>query len=206
MGSKTFLLLGLFLAIFLMISSEVVARELSETPNTEKEVDVDHYYGGGGYKKGGYHKGGCYHKCKYHKCCTYEEYMALGIATESETPNLTETPNSEKEVDVDHYYGGGGYKKGGYHKGCYHKCKYHKCCTYEEYMALGIATESDTPKLTETPNSEKEVDVDHYYGGGGYKKGGYHKGGCYHKCKYHKCCTYEEYMALGIATESEPQN
>ncbi|PHT39410.1 hypothetical protein CQW23_22983 [Capsicum baccatum] len=127
-----------------MISSEVVARELSETPNTEKEVDLDHYYGGkGGYKKGGYHKG-CYHKCKYHKCCTYEEYMALGIATESETPNLTETPNSEKEVDLDHYYGGkGGYKKGGYHKGCYHKCKYHKCCTYEEYMALGIATESE---------------------------------------------------------------
>nr|CAI48067.1 putative cell wall protein [Capsicum chinense] len=115
MGSKTFLLLGLFLAIFLMITSEVVARELSETPNS-KEVDVDgvggdHYYKGGGYK----HKG-CYHKCKYHHCCTYEKYMALGIATES-----------QQEVEVD-----GGYKP---KKKCHHYCHGH-CCTYEEYMAM----------------------------------------------------------------------
>lgn len=33
MGSKAFLFLGLFLAIFLIISSEVAARELAETSN-----------------------------------------------------------------------------------------------------------------------------------------------------------------------------
>ncbi|KAF3669423.1 Glycine-rich protein [Capsicum annuum] len=112
MGSKTFLLLGLFLAIFLMITSEVVARELSETPNSAKEVDVDGV-GGDHYNKGGGHKG-CHYKCHGH-CCTYEEYMAMEKATES-----------QQEVEVD-----GGYKP----KKCHYKCHGH-CCTYEEYKAM----------------------------------------------------------------------
>ncbi|XP_060180899.1 glycine-rich protein-like [Lycium barbarum] len=37
MGSKTFLILGLCLAIFVMISSDVVARELAETSTTSRE-------------------------------------------------------------------------------------------------------------------------------------------------------------------------
>ena len=89
MGSKAFLFLGLFLAIFLIISSEVAARELAETSNAvkldnEDEVAVDgHYYGGGYHKGGGYRKPKkCYSCCKKTKygckkyCCSYEEYVA----------------------------------------------------------------------------------------------------------------------------------
>lgn len=39
MGSKAFLILGLFLAIFVMISSDVLARELAETSTTTSEED-----------------------------------------------------------------------------------------------------------------------------------------------------------------------
>ncbi|XP_075504863.1 glycine-rich protein-like isoform X2 [Primulina tabacum] len=63
MGSKALLFLGFFLATYLLISSEVAARELAETSNTEEndetnEVGVDQYggYPGGGY--GGYPGGG----------------------------------------------------------------------------------------------------------------------------------------------------
>ncbi|KAJ8547052.1 hypothetical protein K7X08_010638 [Anisodus acutangulus] len=89
MGSKTLLFLGLFLAIFFMISSEVVARELAETSNNnENEVHVDghggyygggghghgRYYGGGGHGHGGYYGGGGHGHggggCRY-KCCKY---------------------------------------------------------------------------------------------------------------------------------------
>ncbi|TMX02730.1 hypothetical protein EJD97_020157 [Solanum chilense] len=83
MGSKAILFLGLFLAIFLMISSEVAARELAaETTNAvkldnENAVNVDHYYGKG-YGK----RKKCYSCCKKYKygckkyCCSYEEYVA----------------------------------------------------------------------------------------------------------------------------------
>lgn len=37
MGSKTFMFLGLFLAIYVMISSEVVAKELSETSEDKRK-------------------------------------------------------------------------------------------------------------------------------------------------------------------------
>ncbi|KAL3329415.1 hypothetical protein AABB24_036483 [Solanum stoloniferum] len=58
MGSKTFMFLGLFLAIYVMISSEVVAKELSETSeekskksNYKNVVHEDQF--GGGYPGGG---------------------------------------------------------------------------------------------------------------------------------------------------------
>nr|XP_016453693.1 PREDICTED: glycine-rich protein DC7.1-like [Nicotiana tabacum] len=62
MGSKAFLFLGLCLAIFIMISSEVLARELSETSTTTEEDPKksnsknevhEAQYGGGGYPSGG---------------------------------------------------------------------------------------------------------------------------------------------------------
>ncbi|KAK4356796.1 hypothetical protein RND71_022406 [Anisodus tanguticus] len=40
MGSKALLFLGLFLAIFFMISSEVVARELAETSNSMNSNNI----------------------------------------------------------------------------------------------------------------------------------------------------------------------
>ncbi|PIN25507.1 hypothetical protein CDL12_01747 [Handroanthus impetiginosus] len=70
MGSKVIVVLGLFLAMVLLISSEVEARELSETSNTvetSKEAEKtnegavdDTKYGGGGYggRGGGYGGGG----------------------------------------------------------------------------------------------------------------------------------------------------
>ncbi|PHT39353.1 Glycine-rich protein HC1 [Capsicum baccatum] len=71
MGSKAFLFLGLLLAIFIMISSQVLARELAENAKgseNKNEVHEDHYpgdghggYPGGGYpggERGGYPGGG----------------------------------------------------------------------------------------------------------------------------------------------------
>ncbi|XP_070040492.1 glycine-rich protein HC1-like [Nicotiana tomentosiformis] len=58
MGSKAFMFLGLCLAIFVMISSEVLARELAETSTTSEEDSKksnnknevhEAQYGGGGY-------------------------------------------------------------------------------------------------------------------------------------------------------------
>uniref|UniRef100_A0A1S4DGR2 Glycine-rich protein-like n=1 Tax=Nicotiana tabacum TaxID=4097 RepID=A0A1S4DGR2_TOBAC len=87
MGSKAFLFLGLCLAIFFLISSEVVAAELAETSNSMKldnengvsidgrsgynDVGGDGYYGGG-YKRRGCRYGCCrkgYKGCK--RCCSY---------------------------------------------------------------------------------------------------------------------------------------
>ncbi|XP_049369960.1 glycine-rich cell wall structural protein-like [Solanum verrucosum] len=77
MGSKTFMFLGLFLAIYVMISSEVVAKEFTETSeekskksNNKNVVHEDQFGGGypgggggypgggGGYPGGGYPGGG----------------------------------------------------------------------------------------------------------------------------------------------------
>ncbi|XP_055813955.1 glycine-rich protein-like [Solanum dulcamara] len=71
MGSKAFLILGLFLAIFVMISSEVFAGELAKTSTTLEEdskksdnknalVHEAQYggYPGGGYPGGGHGGGG----------------------------------------------------------------------------------------------------------------------------------------------------
>ncbi|XP_060182626.1 glycine-rich protein-like isoform X1 [Lycium barbarum] len=70
MNSKAFLFLGLCLAIFIMISTEVLARELAETSTTieedskksehKNEVHEAQYggYPGGGYPGGGHHGGG----------------------------------------------------------------------------------------------------------------------------------------------------
>ncbi|KAF3456034.1 hypothetical protein FNV43_RR00677 [Rhamnella rubrinervis] len=101
MGSKAFLFLGLLLAIVLLISSEVSARDLAETSPDNKNVDAigkpdgvsETQYGGypgGGYNggRGGYnggsprHGGGggsCYYGCcrrSYYgrgcsRCCSY---------------------------------------------------------------------------------------------------------------------------------------
>ncbi|KAM3327290.1 glycine-rich protein-like isoform X1 [Capsicum chacoense] len=62
MGSKAFLFLGLILAIFAMISSEVVARELTENSVKvdNKNVKVEHgdeQYPSGGYKGYGEYNG-----------------------------------------------------------------------------------------------------------------------------------------------------
>ncbi|XP_077221689.1 uncharacterized protein LOC143855452 [Tasmannia lanceolata] len=55
MTSKTLFVLGIFLATFLLISSEVAARELAEETNVVKKDGVeDAKYGGGcGYNCGG---------------------------------------------------------------------------------------------------------------------------------------------------------
>ncbi|CAN4120903.1 unnamed protein product [Withania somnifera] len=63
MGSNAFLFLGLLLAIFIMISSEVLAAELTENSNKcndKNEVHEDQFggYPGGGYPGGGYPGGG----------------------------------------------------------------------------------------------------------------------------------------------------
>ncbi|KAK4356801.1 hypothetical protein RND71_022411 [Anisodus tanguticus] len=66
MGSKAFLILGLCLAIYVMISSDVVARELAETSTNLEEADskksnnknVVHEAQFGGYTGGGYPGGG----------------------------------------------------------------------------------------------------------------------------------------------------
>nr|ABY21252.1 cell wall protein [Solanum tuberosum] len=80
MGSKAIMFLGLFLAIFLMISSEVAARELAA--ETSNAVNVDGHYHDGGYGKGYGKPKKCYSCCKKTKygckkyCCSYEEYVA----------------------------------------------------------------------------------------------------------------------------------
>ncbi|XP_031110682.1 glycine-rich protein 3 short isoform-like [Ipomoea triloba] len=70
MSSKVFVLLGLSLAVFLFIASEVTAREMAETstsfdPTKAEKAngvvgDDKHHYGGGGggYGGGGYGHGG----------------------------------------------------------------------------------------------------------------------------------------------------
>ncbi|XP_059297644.1 glycine-rich protein-like isoform X2 [Lycium ferocissimum] len=91
MGSKTFLFLGLFLAIFFMISSEVIARELAETSNyNENEVHVVGHGGYNGVSGDGHH--GCHYGCcgKYKygckKCCSYAG-EAMDKVTEAQPHN-----------------------------------------------------------------------------------------------------------------------
>ncbi|CAN4090800.1 unnamed protein product [Withania somnifera] len=89
MVSKTFLFFGLLLAVLLMMSYEVVARELAETSpavklDNENEADVDGYHGGGYRKGGGYKK--CRYKCKGY-CCSYEEYVAMKKVTQAQPQN-----------------------------------------------------------------------------------------------------------------------
>ncbi|KAI8562620.1 hypothetical protein RHMOL_Rhmol03G0048900 [Rhododendron molle] len=75
MGSKAMVFLGLFLAIALLISSEVTARDLAETTTTSTTPttadqqtngidDAKYHHGGDGYHHGGgsyHHGGGGYH-------------------------------------------------------------------------------------------------------------------------------------------------
>nr|XP_033517363.1 glycine-rich protein isoform X4 [Nicotiana tomentosiformis] len=94
MGSKAFLFLGLCLAIFFLISSEVVAAELAETSNSMKldnengvYVDGRGGYGGGGYKRRGCRYGCCrkgYNGCK--RCCSYAG-EAIDKVTEAQPHN-----------------------------------------------------------------------------------------------------------------------
>ncbi|XP_021890154.1 glycine-rich protein-like [Carica papaya] len=67
MASKIFLLLGLSLAILLLISSEVAARDLAETETQQEHGEVEEetngveeakYPGYGGYPGGGGYNGG----------------------------------------------------------------------------------------------------------------------------------------------------
>ncbi|XP_059296814.1 glycine-rich protein-like isoform X2 [Lycium ferocissimum] len=116
MNSKAFLFLGLCLAIFIMISSEVLARELTETSTTieedskksehKNEVHEAQYggYPGGGYPGGGHHGGG---------------YPGGGRRGGG-------YPGGGR--------GGGGGRRGGYCRyGCcrrdYHGC--YRCCSYK---------------------------------------------------------------------------
>ena len=107
MGSKLFLLLGLLMAIALLISSEVAARDLAETSIDHNEKadkatethEIEDGRGGynrggrGGYNgggRGGYGHGGghCRYGCcghGYHggcRCCTY---AGEAVDTEPET-------------------------------------------------------------------------------------------------------------------------
>nr|P37704.1 RecName: Full=Glycine-rich protein DC7.1; Flags: Precursor [Daucus carota]CAA33736.1 unnamed protein product [Daucus carota] len=90
MGSKIFLLLGLSIAFALLISSEVAARDLSETTTEGASLDGGHHGGGGGghYSGGGGHggshhggggHGGCHHYC-HGSCCSAAEAKALEAA------------------------------------------------------------------------------------------------------------------------------
>nr|GMD68017.1 glycine-rich protein-like [Ipomoea batatas] len=79
MSSKVVVLLGLSLVVFVMIASEVTAREMAETTTTsfnptkaEKAnglVGDDKHHGGGGWCKHGCcghgHHGGCSMCCSY---------------------------------------------------------------------------------------------------------------------------------------------
>ncbi|CDP15149.1 unnamed protein product [Coffea canephora] len=62
MGSKTLLFLFISLAIALMITSEVAARELAETSTSVDNSNAVETDGYGGYRGGGYggHPGGGY--------------------------------------------------------------------------------------------------------------------------------------------------
>ncbi|GAB4849705.1 hypothetical protein Ancab_004499 [Ancistrocladus abbreviatus] len=65
-NTKTFLLAGLLIAVSLLISSEVSARELAETAQQtqtveDKKADQTDGYGHGGYGHGGYGHGGYGH-------------------------------------------------------------------------------------------------------------------------------------------------
>ncbi|XP_059309666.1 glycine-rich protein-like [Lycium ferocissimum] len=89
MGSKTFLFLGILLAIFFMISYEVVASELAETSNSVKPDNENevHFDGHGGYNgvssdgpiDSGYGHGGGGHKRKRcrHGCCKKYYYICI---------------------------------------------------------------------------------------------------------------------------------
>ncbi|KAL8144728.1 glycine-rich protein DC7.1-like [Apium graveolens] len=110
MGSKIFLLLGLSIALALLISSEVAARDLAESETTTQPEGYHgggynnrgggyrgggggrynggggYRNGGGGYRNGGGHRGGsCYHYC-HGRCCSAAEEAALK-ATEVEPQN-----------------------------------------------------------------------------------------------------------------------
>nr|XP_016510343.1 PREDICTED: glycine-rich protein-like [Nicotiana tabacum] len=94
MGSKAFLFLGLCLAIFFLISSEVVAAELAETSKSMKldnengvSIDGRSGYYGGGYKRRGCRYGCCrkgYKGCK--RCCSYAG-EAMDKVTEAQPHN-----------------------------------------------------------------------------------------------------------------------
>ncbi|XP_019230167.1 PREDICTED: glycine-rich protein-like [Nicotiana attenuata] len=97
MGSKAFLFLGVCLAIFFLISSEVVAAELAETSDSMKldngnEVHVDGRGGYNGVGSDGYKRRGCrygccrkgYYGCK--RCCSYAG-EAMDKVTEAQPHN-----------------------------------------------------------------------------------------------------------------------
>ncbi|KAG5545705.1 hypothetical protein RHGRI_018000 [Rhododendron griersonianum] len=59
MGSKVIVFLGLFLAIVLLITSEVTAKDLAETStSTEQTNGVEDAKYGGEHGRGGGHEGG----------------------------------------------------------------------------------------------------------------------------------------------------
>ncbi|CAM8891051.1 unnamed protein product [Rhodiola kirilowii] len=76
MSSRAFIYLGLLLAVFLLISSQVAANnneESKETNGLEKSKYPDGgYNGGGGYPGGGGYNGGGRGGggyCRYGRCC-----------------------------------------------------------------------------------------------------------------------------------------
>ncbi|KAL8145544.1 hypothetical protein AgCh_003635 [Apium graveolens] len=103
MGSnKAYILLGLFMAIALLISSEVSARELAETEKNDVAATIDGHGGGG--PGGGFH-GGCRHGWCGRHCCNY-----AGQAVDAEENSVADTESK--------YQGGGGWNQGGgYHGG-----------------------------------------------------------------------------------------
>ncbi|KAL8459059.1 hypothetical protein ACS0TY_036509 [Phlomoides rotata] len=98
MGSKVIIMLCLFLAMFVLISTQVsAARDLAETSNTV-DASTDghgggdqygggrgrHYGGGGGHYGGGGHHGGGGGGCH---CCGSRRCRCCSAGEKSETQN-----------------------------------------------------------------------------------------------------------------------
>ncbi|XP_075085351.1 glycine-rich protein-like [Nicotiana tabacum] len=134
MGSKAFLFLGLCLAIFVMISSEVLARELAETSTTSEEDSKksnnknevhEAQYGGGGYPAGypaarypvpggGYPdggRGGGVYPGGGRGCGGYCRYGCCGRRNYRCCSYKAKKSNNKNEVH-EAQYGGGGYPAG----------------------------------------------------------------------------------------------
>ncbi|KAL8459056.1 hypothetical protein ACS0TY_036507 [Phlomoides rotata] len=74
MGSKVIIMLGLFLAMVVLISTQVSARDLAETSNT-----IDASTDGGGHGGHGGHGGG---GCRYGRCCGHHGCRCCSYAGE----------------------------------------------------------------------------------------------------------------------------
>ncbi|KAL8459055.1 hypothetical protein ACS0TY_036507 [Phlomoides rotata] len=83
MGSKVIIMLGLFLAMVVLISTQVSARDLAETSNTiDASTDGGGHGGHGGHGGGGGHGGHGGGGCRYGRCCGHHGCRCCSYAGE----------------------------------------------------------------------------------------------------------------------------